>query len=159
MDTSKTTSRKARPAALRLLVFLLGFLGLNALVAGAAFIIAPGGHLLQLPSSYLAPSPFKDFLLPGILLFTFIGVYPAVIGYSLWSLPEWSWPEGINPFKGSHWSWAGSLAAGIAAIVWIIVQVQWLAFGALHGIVLAWGGLILILTLLPGVRRYCARKA
>jgi hypothetical protein len=158
MNTPMTKPGSGRPAALRFLVFLLIFLGLNGIVAGLAFMVAPDGHLIQMPMSNLERAPFRDFLLPGILLFIFIGIYPVVIGYSLWRLPNWSWPDALNPWKGIHWSWAGSLAAGVAAIVWIVVQVQWIQFGMLHGIVLAWGGLILGVTLLPGIPRYCRRQ-
>jgi len=144
----------ARTVAVWVLIFLLVFLGLNAAVAGATFIIAPDGHLIQMPLSNLKNAPFSNFLIPGLLLFLFIGVYPIGIAYGLWKLPSWKWPDVLNPFKRMHWSWAGSLAAGVAAMIWIIVQIQWLTVSLLHILVFAWGVAILIVTLLPGVRRY-----
>ncbi len=145
-----------QPFTVWLLIFLLLFLGLNGIVAGGAFVIAPDGHLIQMPMSNLENSPFSNFRVPGILLFVFIGIYPVVVAYSLWKRPSWNWPNVLNPFKRVHWSWAGSLAAGAALIVWIIVQIQWIQFGALHSICLIWGILIVIITLLPTVRRYCS---
>ena len=150
---------RSMPASVRLLIFLLVFLGLNAIAAGGAFILAPDGRLIQMPLSNLKNSPFTDFLIPGILLFLFVGVYPFLVAYSLWKQPSWRWPEAINPFKGMHWSWAGSLAAGVALVIWITVQVQWITFGVLHAIFLVYGIVVLAVTLLPGVRRYCGRKS
>jgi hypothetical protein len=150
---------RSRPGSLWILIFLLVFLGLNAAVAGGTFIVAPDGHLIQMPLSNLKNSPFSNFLVPGILLFLFVGLFPLLLGYSLWRLPAWKWPDTINPFKRMHWSWAGSLAAGAATMIWIIIQIQWLTVSFLHVLVFGWGALILVVTLLPGVRRYCARKS
>lgn len=136
------------------LVALLLFLGLNALVAGVTFFIAPDGHLIQMPLSNLDRTPFSNFLVPGILLSVFIGIYPIFIAYGLWKCPDWRWPNTLNPFKNIHWSWAGSLGAGVAAIVWIVVQIQWITFGVLHAIVIVWGTVIVLITFLPTVRRH-----
>ncbi len=144
-----------RPFSAWILIGLLAFLGINAVVAGGLFIIAPDGHLIQMPLSNLDGSPFSNFLIPGVLLFLFVGVYSLVIAGGLWKLLPWQWPNRINPFKRFHWSWAGSLAAGLILIIWILVQIQWVQFGMLHIICLAWGTLILMVGLLPGVRRYC----
>ncbi len=142
------------PVIVWILIFLLLFLGLNALVAGGTFIIAPDGHLIQMPMSNLENSPFTNFRIPGILLCVFIGIYPIMVAYSLWKRPSWKWPNVLNPFKRIHWCWAGSLAAGMALIVWIVVQIQWIQFGLLHLICLIWGGLIVAITLLPTVRQH-----
>ena len=134
------------------------FLGFNALVAGGSFIIAPDGHLIQMPLSNLERSPFTDFLLPGLLLFAFLGVFPMVVAFSLWRLPDWRWPDRINPFKRFHWSWAASLAVGLITMIWIVVQIQWIHPAELHGFVFMWGVLIMLATLLPSVQRYCKRR-
>ncbi len=146
-----------RPWTVSLLIFMHIFLGLNGLLGGIAFLLAPDGSLLQMPMSHLRNTPFHDFTIPGLLLFLFLGVYPIAVAYSLWRRPSWRWPEAINPFKEIHWSWAGSLAAGAIAITWIVVQVQWIEAGALHAFIFGWGVLILIVTLLPPVREYFRR--
>jgi len=151
------TPANPRPFIVWLLIFLLAFLGLNGAAAGALFIIAPDGRLIQMPLSNLKNAPFSDFLIPGFLLLIFIGIYPMAAAYSLWKLPVWRWPDALNPFKQFHWSWAGSLAAGAIVMVWILVQIQWIKVGALHIIVLVWGAVIVLLALLPSVRRYCRR--
>ncbi len=127
---------------------------MNALIGGGAFLLAPDGHLLQMPISHVQKTPFSDFLIPGALLFTFLGVYPIFAAISLWMKPAWRWPEVVNPFRQSHWSRAASLTAGLIAMIWIIVQVQWIPIGFLHIFVFIWGAAILGVTLLPDVYGY-----
>jgi hypothetical protein len=94
--------------------------------------------------------------MPGVLLFTFVGVFPLVVAYGLWKQPAWRLPEGLNPFKDAHWSWPGSLAAGAILIIWITVQVLLIrAVAFLHVLYWAWGAVLVALTLLPSVRGYC----
>ena len=142
------------PWLVNLLIFLNAFLAFSALIPGGAFIIAPDGHLIQMPLSNLENSPFPDFLIPGILLFVFIGIYPAAVAFSLWKWPAWRWPDILNPFKQLHWSWAGSLAAGVILIIWIITEVQFMQVGLLHIFYFGWGVLILLVTLFPSVHEY-----
>ena len=66
------------PGIARLAVVLETFLGLGALFGGGAFILAPDGHLLGMPTRLLAGSPFPSFLVPGIILFTFVGLAPLL---------------------------------------------------------------------------------
>jgi hypothetical protein len=66
------------PGIARLAVVLEVFLGLGALFGGGAFILAPDGNLLGMPTRLLAGSPFPSFLVPGIVLFTFVGVAPLI---------------------------------------------------------------------------------
>lgn len=149
--------KHAYPLAVSILTFLLGFLGLQGLYGGGAFLLAPDGSLLQMPMSHLKNSPFPDFFIPGLLLFLFVGVYSLLVAWSLWRKPAWRWPDRLNPFKQFHWCWAASLAAGVITFIWIVVQIQWVPLGFLHIFILSWGALILIFTLLPPVRTYCRR--
>jgi hypothetical protein len=150
-----TTTR--RTAAVWALIAALLLLAVGALAGGGAFILAPDGRILQMPASRLAGSPFPSYLVPGLALFLFVGVYPVLVAYSLWRLPPWSWPNAINPFKQHHWSWAASLAAGVILIIWLVIEILVIPLGLVHVLYFAWAAAILILTLLPGVRRYCAR--
>ncbi len=169
-QTSHVTNRKtedkimknqvnARPLVVKALIWLLVLLAMGAFLGGGAFILTPDGHLIQMPFSHLQKSPFPNFLVPGLLLFTFLGIYPISVAYGMWRLPTWGWPDWINPFRQFHWSWAASLAAGVITIIWIIVEVIWVPFGLVHVLLLGWGGTLVVLTLHPDVRKYCDRHS
>lgn len=83
IDASARSSRQRStprplPGIARLAVVLETFLGLGALFGGGAFILAPDGHPLGMPTRLLAGSPFPSFLVPGIILFTFVGLAPLL---------------------------------------------------------------------------------
>lgn len=147
-----------RPGAVRALIVLHVLLGVGAVISGGLLMAAPDGHLMQMPVSMLEHSPFANFLIPGAILFTLLGIYPLGVAYGLWKRPGWRWPDAINPFKVLHWSWAGSLAAGVIVVIWIVVEVVMLrAFEFLHALYLVWGIVLVLLTLFPMVRRYSTR--
>ncbi len=148
----------ARPLSGWILIALHFLLSVGALFGGGAFILGPDGHLIQMPISHLDKSPFSDFIIPGLILFTLLGVYPLVVAYSLWKKPGWRWPDLINPFQQIHWSWAASLATGVIVLIWIAVEVLWVPFGIVHVLFFLWGAAILILTLLPEVRKFYTRN-
>src|SRR5581483_1341959 len=78
MDFSAGRSvERARLTTLtRLLVGLEVFIGLGALAGGGLLMLSPDGRLLGMRLSVLDGTPFKDFLVPGLVLFTAIGVVP-----------------------------------------------------------------------------------
>ena len=147
----------SRPFMIWLLISLQVLLSIGALLGGGAFILAPDGHLIHMPIGHLAKSPFSDFLIPGLFLFTFLGIYPLAVAYGLWKIPTWHWLDILNPFKQMHWSWVASLAAGVIVIIWIAVEMLWVPFGFVHILYLIWGALLLILTFLPIVRKFYNR--
>ncbi len=77
MPRPASTSRRLSTLG-RLAVGLEIFLGIGALFGGIQFILAPDGHLLGVPLSMLAGTPFQSFLVPGLLLFTLVGIGPMV---------------------------------------------------------------------------------
>ena len=144
-----------RPTTARnILISLLLFLGLSAICGGGALIISPSGKLLGgLPLSILADSPFSDFLIPGIILFTILGLAPSFIAYVLIKKPANKIAEYFNLFKDMYWGWTYSIYAAFALIIWIQVEtiyiqgVSWLqTFYMLYSIPL------IIAALLPQVR-------
>ena len=142
-----------RSISVWLLIVLQFLLGFGAFVSSALLMAAPDGSLIHMPVRMLQYSPFSNFLIPGVLLFTFLGVYPLAVSYSLWRKPAWRWPEAINPFKHMHWSWAASLSAGVILLIWITTQVLMVrAIAFLHILYFVWGGLLILLTLTPIVR-------
>jgi len=143
-----------RPSTAWILIWLQILLSLGAIGGGLVFLIAPDGHLMHMPLTMLKNTPFSNFLIPGAILFTFLGIYPMAVAYSLWHQPSWIWPNTINPFKQYHWSWSSSLAAGIILIIWITVQVQMIEKHFLHLIYFIWGIFLIFFSLLPNVRKY-----
>jgi hypothetical protein len=145
--------KKSRPFLVWLLVFMLVFLGIGALGGGGSLILKPDGSILQMPVEWLAVTPFSSYLIPGLILFTLVGVYPMVVAYCLQSA-RLALADALNPFKSIHWAWAASLAAGTIAMIWIAVQVWMLGYvHPLQPTIFITGTVIVLLTLVPSVRR------
>jgi len=152
--------KKSRPFLVWLLVFMLVFLGIGALGGGGSLILKPDGSIMQMPVEWLAVTPFSSYLIPGLILFTLVGVYPMVVAYCLLKRPGWRWPDTLNPFKSIHWAWAASLAAGIIAMIWISVQVWMLGYvHPLQPTIFITGAVIVLLPLVSSVRRYYTNPA
>ncbi len=157
-EITNQSTRPLIPALVWALIGLLVFLAVGAIFGGGGLILGPDGELIHMPFSHLQGSPFSNFLIPGILLFVFNGIYPLIIAYSLWKKPGWRWPDMINPFKQHHWSWAGALAAGMIVLVWITVEMMWVPFGLVHVFYLIYGVALIVITLSSTVRNYSSRN-
>jgi hypothetical protein len=153
--------KQTRPVSVYSLMFLLLLLGTNAIYGGYILIVDPSGSQLQLPSGWLELTPFPNYLVPGLILFTVLGVFPLVVTILLYFKPDWSAMHELERLTHEHWSWLASLTVGLALIIWITVQ--FLMFGARHpvqiGLELTLGTLgiaIIAVSLLPSVRHYYA---
>lgn len=143
-----------------LLVILQGFLGIGALAGGGALAIDPSGGLLNMPLSMLKPSPFHDFLIPGLILMLVLGVVPLIIMTALIRKWECSLAEKLNPFKDRHWSWTFTLYTGFALIIWIGLEVYFIqSMVFIHVFYMALGLVIQAVTMLPGIQKLYERKA
>jgi hypothetical protein len=91
----------------RLLFALHLFVGIGAMVGGLAAIITPQGPF-GVPIEVLKYSPFSNFLIPGIILFTVIGVgnvfSALMVGFKL----------RLQGYISSVFSFA--------LVIWIVVQ-------------------------------------
>jgi len=146
------------PKAVWLLIVLQFLLGLGALAGGGVLMAVPDGSIMQMPLSMLKYSPFPNYLIPGAILFTVLGIYPVVVAYSLLRRPAWRWPEELNPVKRLHWSWAASLAAGVILVLWITAQVLLIRSVAfLHVLYFVWGWVLILLTQTARVRQHYTR--
>lgn len=153
------TVKQKRPSSLYLLMALLVFLGISAIYGGYNLIADPSGNQLQLPSGWLELTPFPNYLIPGLILFSVLGVFPLVVTVLLFLKPDWSIMKPLEHLTHEHWSWLASVTVGIALIVWITVQ--FLMFGARHPIQIALeltlgtlGIAIIAVSLFPSVRHY-----
>ena len=137
------------------LLWLLGLLGLGALGGGGLLAVAPSGRLLGMPVSMLAGSPFADFLVPGIVLFTLLGVAPCLLVVALLKQPRSPLAERLNFCGDMHWAWTSSIYVAFALILWIQLEMVFLnAVSWLHTLYMVWALAILFMALLPSVRRF-----
>jgi hypothetical protein len=89
---------------------LQSLIGIGAVISGALLIIRSDGHYLQVPLDMLKNSPFRNFLIPGILLFLVIGVGNIVSAVLCFRIQR------IAGFSG--------LFFGFALIIWLFVQIN-----------------------------------
>lgn len=88
---------------------LLLFNGFGALYGGWNLISHPDGSSLGMSVSLLSPSPFHDFLIPGIVLFVSNGL--ASIGAFIGIM--------LKPRKLAWMVWA----QGVILLIWLFVQI------------------------------------
>jgi|GEM_PF-2453397 len=101
-----TKSSARRTLLLKALVL---FQGLSGLFGGIALILDPTGGILQIPITILDESLLNDFLIPGVILVSVLGLYPMIVFLGL--------------IKNQSWALAGTKLLGLALIVWIAVEI------------------------------------
>lgn len=143
-----------RPLALYFQAILLLILSVNALFAGFLMITGIEMNGLSMPLSELENTPFKSFLIPGILLFCFNGLLPLITLMGILFKPHWLWPNNINLYKDKHWAWGYSVYVGIVTITWILVQITMIRTSFLQPVIAGIALLILVLALTPHMMRY-----
>ena len=117
-------------AARVIAIWTLIFLGVTAIIGAIPMILYPQGDLLHLPLSLLAHSPFRSFLIPGIILLTANGLLSFVALY-----------QAMRIRNGYGWwvAFQGCVVSG-----WIVVEmIMFRAVAWLHCLYLA-VGLVLI---------------
>ena len=122
------------------------FQGLSGLYGGGVLVWDPTGALLQMPLSLLEGSPFATYRIPGLILFTVLGIGPLVVAVGLW--------------RRQVWAWYGAVAVSGGLLIWIAVQVWMVGYHAEPPLQLIYGtlgGTLLILALRPSVRRAATR--
>lgn len=112
-------------------IILLIINGISGLAGGYGLISDPSGKGVKMPLELLEGSPFNNFLIPGLVLFTFIGVSSLVVAYLV-----------ANRHK--H---APLLLIYQGVTVWIWLTVQIIVINTLDPLQLVYGiiGLILVL--------------
>ena len=103
-----------------LLSILLFFVTLTSFISGVILIAYPDGSVLQMPVDLLAATPFRNFLIPGIVLATCVGGSSAIAFL-------------LNT-RGKNRRYEWSMIAGLMTCGWVLVQmilintVFWLQF-------------------------------
>jgi hypothetical protein len=140
-------------ATRNLLIVLLAFLGLGAIGGGTVFIISPSGKLMGMPLSMLNPSPFNNFLIPGIILFLVLGIIPLLLIKALLKKPASKMVEQFNLFSDMHWVWTYTIYIAFILIFWIQIEMVLLnAVSWLHTFYMLLAVVIIFVALLPQVR-------
>ena len=142
-----------------ILVVLLFFLGMGAIFGGTVFIISPSGELFGMPLSMLNNSRFKNFLIPGIILFLVLGLAPVAIAIALIKKPVNRVLEAFNLYKDMHWTWTYTIYIAFALIIWIQIQMMIIqAVDWLHTFYMFLAVVIIFVALLPAVRNLYKQK-
>ncbi|AGA68233.1 hypothetical protein Desdi_0706 [Desulfitobacterium dichloroeliminans LMG P-21439] len=148
-----------RPLSCKFLILLHLILGMGAVFGGFVLILDPSGGIIKMPISILEHSPFDNFLIPGMILFIILGVFPLIISFALVKRWDWNLANRLNIFTKMHWSWAYSLYIGFALIVWITVELFFIKGIALVHVGYIFLGLMIQgVTMLPSVQKHYSIK-
>lgn len=110
---------------------LLTLIGVSAAVAGIGFMWSPGGGM-GLSAALLRNSPFSDYFIPGLCLFTVNGILSLIVA--------------VMAFQKQRFSGVGTLILGALMIIWIVFQVHWIGWTSwLQPVMLAAGFLEMVL--------------
>jgi hypothetical protein len=93
---------------------LLIFVGIGAVAGGLGVILDPSGESLGVTVDLLINSPFENFLIPGIVLFTAIGLTNLLVSFLT--------------FKQHLLSGGATIILGFIMIIWIVLQVYWIGW-------------------------------
>jgi len=145
-QTADKTSRKTtkRPATVIAQLVLTALQAAGAIGGGIGLVADPVNNI-GMSVSLLEGTPFKDYLLPGLILLVVVGLFSLVVFVGL--LLRW------------RAAWWLSLASGGGQVIWIITEAVLLGYlpGAGIGLQIAFGivGLgVVVLALVRPTRRY-----
>ena len=137
------------------LVLLVTFESLGAIYGGISLISDPTGEKLDLPKELLEGAIFSSFLIPGIILFILLGIFPLFLIFPLLFRPRWRIFERLNIYPTYHWSWTFTLYTSILLIIWVDVQIIILEYGSVIQAAFSLMGVVmLIISLMPSVKKY-----
>ena len=142
--TSGRRSKKKRPGAVLTLLILTALQAAGAIGGGVGLVRDPVSNI-GMPVSLLEGTPFKDYLIPGLILLIVVGVFSLLVFVGL--LLRW---------KAAWWL---SLASGGGLVIWIIGEAALLGYlpGAGIGLQIVFGLVgvaVLVVALSRPTRRY-----
>jgi hypothetical protein len=78
-------------------------LSINGLIGGLLLMIKPDGSKLQMDPTWLGRTPFQNYFLPGLLLFTFVGLLSMITLLGLMFKFKASILNKVNIYPEKHW--------------------------------------------------------
>lgn len=134
------------------------FLALGGIGGGVLLVQDPTGGSLQMELALLTATPFVNYFLPGLILLFVFGFGSLALLYALWELPKVDFLAKLTSFTHEHWSWDFTVLLGVFLLVWLVVQVATMpAFSPIQPIMFFVALMLIILPLLPAMRRFYAR--
>lgn len=122
----------------RLLIAAVTAQGLSGVVGGLGMVMDPSGRAMGLPLALLDRAPFADYLLPGLILLTVLGIAPLVVARALWT--------------GRSWAWPAALLVGAALAIWIVVQILMIGYQSSPPLQASYGLLAVLIIVLALTR-------
>ncbi len=92
-----------------IILVLLFLLGITAIQGGLMLAIDPSGNSIQLPSQWITNTIFGNYLIPGLALFTILGIGSLVIA--------------VLVVKKYQYAYLLTAAQGAAVLFWLFVQI------------------------------------
>jgi hypothetical protein len=140
----KKPAKSRRPGTVLALI-VLTFIQAAGAIAGGIGLVRDPIENIGMPLSMLEGSPFKDYLIPGLILLIVVGLFSLLVFAGL-----------LRKWKPAWWL---SLASGGGLIIWIITEGVMLGYlpGTGIGMQIGMGVLgvaIVVLALLRPTRRY-----
>ena len=88
------------------IIVLLFVVSANALLAGYSFMSDPSGQGIKASLAILRFSPFKDFFIPGLVLFTVNGIFNFIAAITL--IRRWQYAALLLMIQGVLFNWMDS---------------------------------------------------
>lgn len=107
-------SSEARPTVVYLLMAVLVFQGLSGLAGGFGLMSNPTGEALGMSQEWLADTPFASYVIPGVILFTVLGLGPLAAAFGV--------------FRKTAWARGAAAATGAGLVIWIAVQIAMIGY-------------------------------
>ncbi len=111
--TINSTTQKIKTVIL-VTAILQAFNGLSGLAGGFGLISNPDGDALAMSTKWLQSTPFSNFLIPGIVLFTFNGL-GNISGF-------------VATLRKNEKAPLIAAAFGVVLMIWIVAQVSWIGY-------------------------------
>lgn len=134
-----------RPILIHLLTALMLFESIGAIYGGASLLFNPK----FMPIETIANSPFSSFLIPGLVLLIFLGIYPLLIVYAIYANPRWKF---LTVHK--NWAWTHTIYYCIITLIWIAIQECFVEFSYFQTMILFIAISSIIIALTPQIMKH-----